>query len=399
MGWGWRRYGWGGYGGYGRSHQPGKKATAKSLSTATLQRIIAQQKAEEEAQARYYIQAAAARRAAEERDAEEARLEEQHGGKEALALWRIENATRLEAERKAKQEEERQAAAEKRLTNSIAELRAELAQLPRGVGAAVKASFQMNKAQVKANFHLTDREIGLVPGQAQATGRSKMLWLSTDIFSAVERKEGRKKLRAYQAAYNPSLARQSIEDELALLESQHPTLVEQGRVAAVVTLREADDAAISAAKAAEQQVEAAYRALEAARAKQHKARAALANVATRDELVAMNLAEIPNDDEDAAEAESEEEEEEPPPAPASSKAAGKQPIKRPIKSPATAGGSSCAANAKKKRPRTDESTVANKPLSTSRPSRNLKPVDYGGMDEDSAVVAGSSSAGGLLMVD
>ena len=76
MGWGWgyRRYGY-------SSRQPGKKATAKSLSTSTLQKIIDQQKAEEAAQARYY-QALARQRAAEEaRRAEEARLEELHGGK------------------------------------------------------------------------------------------------------------------------------------------------------------------------------------------------------------------------------------------------------------------------------------------------------------------------------
>ena len=46
--------GWGFYRGYGRSYhsQPGKKATAASLSTATLQRIINEQKAQEEAQVR-----------------------------------------------------------------------------------------------------------------------------------------------------------------------------------------------------------------------------------------------------------------------------------------------------------------------------------------------------------
>ena len=39
------RWGWGGGYGYGRYNQPGKKAQAASLSTATLRRIIAQQKA------------------------------------------------------------------------------------------------------------------------------------------------------------------------------------------------------------------------------------------------------------------------------------------------------------------------------------------------------------------
>ena len=154
MGWGWR------YGGY-RSRgwgQPGKKAQAASLSTATLQRIIAQQKAEEEATARYHIQAAQARRTAEERAAEEARLELEHGGKEALALWRVQNAERLQAERQAKMEADRAAAAEKAIVDSMAELRAELALLPRGVGTTGSSAFQINKAQVKTHFHLTDRE-------------------------------------------------------------------------------------------------------------------------------------------------------------------------------------------------------------------------------------------------
>lgn len=379
------------YGGYGR--QPGKKAQAASLSTGTLQRIIAQQEAEAAASARYLIQAAQARKLAEERAAEEARLEEEHGGKEALALWRVENAGRLEAERKAKQDAERQAAAEKRIIDSMAELRSELAQLPRGTGSggSVSTSFQMNKAQVKANFHLTDKELGAVPGQAQETGRSKMLWLSTDIFNAVARKEGKKRLRTYQVAYNPSLARRSIEDELALLNHQNPTLVEQGRVAAVVSLREADDAAISTAKAAEAQIEAAYRALEAAREKQRKARAALSNVATRDEMDSMKLAEIPDDDDGGSGDDGESESED---VPASSKQQGKRPLKS--ATPITDVGSS--ADSKKKKPRiSDEQTSANL-LSTSRPSRSLKAVNYAGMDEDSRKV-GSSSGGGGLIVD
>ena len=58
MPWGWGRYGGYRYGGYS-ARQPGKKATAKSLSTTTLQKIIDQQKAEEAATARYYQQLAA----------------------------------------------------------------------------------------------------------------------------------------------------------------------------------------------------------------------------------------------------------------------------------------------------------------------------------------------------
>jgi hypothetical protein len=54
MGWGWGRYG--GYGGYGRAAPKATKASAATLSTATLQRVLAQKAAEEEAAVRYQLQ-------------------------------------------------------------------------------------------------------------------------------------------------------------------------------------------------------------------------------------------------------------------------------------------------------------------------------------------------------
>ena len=293
--------GWGfyGYGGYGRGRQPGKKETAASLSTGTLQKIIAQQKAEEEAQARYMVIARQRREEEEKRQAEERRLIELHGSAEALAKWRADNAERLAAERMEKLEAQRKAAGEKAIVDEMAELKAELARLPATSFCAAKSqvSFQMNKSQVKAAFHLTDRELEALPKEViQKEGAkrpSKILWASVDIFAAVTRKEGKRRLRQYQTAYNPSLARAFIADELLLLESQHPALVERSRTTAVATLRAADDEAINASKTAEQQVEAALRALEAAHEKQRSVRNALLQVATADELGAMHLAALP----------------------------------------------------------------------------------------------------------
>ena len=53
MGWGWGRYG--GYGRYGRAPKA-TKASAATLSTATLQRVLAQKQAEEQAQARWAVE-------------------------------------------------------------------------------------------------------------------------------------------------------------------------------------------------------------------------------------------------------------------------------------------------------------------------------------------------------
>jgi hypothetical protein len=303
MGWGRWGYGW------GRSYQPGKKAQAASLSTATLQRIIAQQKAEEEATARYYAQARLRQEEAAKKAAEEARLELAHGGKEALAKWREENAERLQAERIAKLEAERKAAGEKAIVDEMAELNVELAQLNDDgaggkAGSSGNTSFRLNKAQTKQHFHLTDRDLQIylpAPVVVQKEGAkrpSSITWASTDIFNAVTRKEGKKKLRLYQAAYNPALAKRFIWEELMLLHEKHPSLEEQGRQAAVVLLCAADDAAIAEAAKASQQVEAAIRALQAAREKQRRARASLGKVATQAEIENMGLAEIPNEEEE-----------------------------------------------------------------------------------------------------
>lgn len=295
MGWGYR--GWGA--------PPGKKATAASLSISTLERIVAQQKAEEAAQARYFVMAAQRRQEEEARAVEERRLEALHGGRDALVKWRADNAERLAVEAQAKREADRKAAGEKAIVDELAELRSELSQLPSVANlcsAAGATSFQINKSQVKAAFHLTDRELESLPKEViqkeGAKRASKILWASSDIFNAVARKEGKKRLRQYQAAYSPTLARRFVEDELLILENKHPSLVERGRAKAVETLRAADDAAIASAKSAEQQVEAAMRALEAAHEKQRNVRAALRRVATADEIDGMNLAELPEEDDE-----------------------------------------------------------------------------------------------------
>ena len=53
MGWGWGRYD--GYGRYGRAPKA-TKASAATLSTATLQRVLAQKQAQEQAQARWAVE-------------------------------------------------------------------------------------------------------------------------------------------------------------------------------------------------------------------------------------------------------------------------------------------------------------------------------------------------------
>ena len=198
--------GWGRWGGYYGGYRPSKKASAASLSTATLQRVLAQKQAEEEASVRYQLQYQQRLREAQAKAEEEARLELEHGGKEGLAKWRADNAEHLQAERLAKMEAERKAAGEQAVVNEVAGLRVELASLPPPRSRApVCARFQLNKAQTKASFRLTDKDIDSLPKITATSGRSKTLYDSADIFAAVLRKEGKKQLRHYQAAYNPDL--------------------------------------------------------------------------------------------------------------------------------------------------------------------------------------------------
>ena len=302
MGWGWGRYG--GYGRYGRAPKA-TKASAATLSTATLQRVLAQKQAEEQAQSRWASEQLRREREAEAAAAEERRLEEEHGGKEQLAQWRSDNAVRLQQERRAKLEAERKAAGEQAVVVEMAELRVELASLPRSRSSSPASThFQLNKAATKAAFHLTDKDLSALPQIHATSGRSKILYASADIFAAVTRKEGKKQLRRYQAGYSPALARRFVEEELALLEQQHVELIERGRKEAVARLRQADDAAIVAEKKCEQAIEAALAAMRSAGAKREQARAALLEVATREEVLAMGLVDLPGE-----EGEGEEEEE------------------------------------------------------------------------------------------
>ena len=302
MGWGWGRYG--GYGRYGRAPKA-TKASAATLSTATLQRVLAQKQAQEQAQARWAVDQLRREREAAAAAAEERRLEEEHGGKEQLAQWRSDNAVRLQQERRAKLEAERKAAGEQAVVVEMAELRVELASLPRSRSSSPASThFQLNKAATKAAFHLTDKDLSALPQIHATSGRSKILYASADIFAAVTRKEGKKQLRRYQAGYSPALARRFVEEELALLEQQQPELIERGRKEAVARLRQADDAAIVAEKKCEAAIEAALAAMRSAGAKREQARAALLEVATREEVLAMGLVDLPGE-----EGEGEEEEE------------------------------------------------------------------------------------------
>ena len=299
MGWGWGRYG--GYGGYGRAAPKATKASAATLSTATLQRVLAQKAAEEEAAVRYQLQHQQRMRDAQAKAVEEAALEVQHGGKEQLAKWRVDNAERLQEERMAKMEAARKAAGEQAVVVEVAELRVELASLPQSRPSAMGQGgthFQLNKAQTKAAFRLTDKDLDALPKIIATSGRSKTLFASAEIFAAVTRKEGKKQLRRYQAAYNPDLARRFVEDELSVLARKHPDLVERGRKEAVARLRQSDDAAIFAEKKAAEAIEAALAVCRRAGDKREEARSALLEVATREEVNAMGLVDLPTEDED-----------------------------------------------------------------------------------------------------
>ena len=295
MGWGWGRYG--GYGGYGRSAPKATKASAATLSTATLQRVLAQKAAEEEAAVRYQLQYAARMRESQAAAVEEARLVEEHGGKEQLAQWRSDNAVRLQQERHAKMEADRKAAGEQAVVVELSELVVELASLKRSRRASPASSqFQLNKAATKAAFHLTDKDLSALPQIVATSGRSKILYASADIFAAVIRKEGKKQLRRYQAGYNPDLARRFVEEELAVLEQKHPDLIERGRKEAVERLRQSDDAAIFAEKKCGEAIEAALANMRSAGDKREQARAALLEVATREEVMAMGLVDLPGEE-------------------------------------------------------------------------------------------------------
>ena len=184
MGWGWGRYG--GYGGYGRSAPKATKASAATLSTATLQRVLAQKAAEEEAAVRYQLQHQQRMRESQAAAVEEARLVEEHGGKEQLAQWRSDNAVRLQQERHAKIEADRKAAGEQAVVVELAELVVELASLQRSRRASPASSqFQLNKAATKAAFHLTDKDLGALPQIVATSGRSKILYILTlQLFTA-----------------------------------------------------------------------------------------------------------------------------------------------------------------------------------------------------------------------
>ena len=253
---------------------------------------------------RYQLQHQQRMRESEAAAVEEARLVEQHGGIAQLAQWRSDNAVRLQQERSAKMEADRKAAGEQAVVVEIAELRVELASLQRSRRSSSASShFQLNKAATKAAFHLTDKDLGALPQIHATSGRSKILYASADIFAAVTHKEGKKQLRRYQAGYNPDLARRFVEEELAVLEQKRPELIERGRKEAVERLRQSDDAAIFAEKKCGEAIEAALANMRSAGDKRDQARAALLEVATREEVMAMGLVDLPGgEDEDEDEA-------------------------------------------------------------------------------------------------
>ncbi len=296
MGWGWggyyrrRSYGYGG----GQS----KKATANSLSTATIARILREKQEDEARQQQRMADYARQRAEREAAEAKERQLEEKHGGKEALAKWRLENAARLEAERVAKAKAQAEQAAEKKIVDAMGELRSELSQLPfqsqLDFSQITKSTqINLNKAAAKAKFHLTDRDLDALPKTEKrkegAKRASSITWNGADLFAAVERKEGKQALRQYQLAAYPLVARQFIEEELANLEEKHPDHADKGRAEAVRRLVAAEKAGGEKVDASLMALKKAEEVLTAAIAKQHDLRSALSRCATAEEFDALKL--------------------------------------------------------------------------------------------------------------
>jgi len=283
MGWGWgRRYGY---------HQPvGKKAAAASLSTSTLQRILEQQKEQERREVQRSQAFAVAMVERQRKEAEERALEEKHGGKEALAKWRFDNAAKIEQERREAAETARAAAAEKAAVDALAELQAEIAKLPVTEGGLQLgvAGMNLNKTTIKQHFHLTDKDLEALPKNVVmkegAKKASSITWNGKDIVAAVIGKFGQRQLRGYLAAAYPGIARLYIADEIALLETKHTGLGAKARAAAVEKLRAADADAAAEVSRLEEALAKATAALEAGRTKHVRARDALETFASAAEL-------------------------------------------------------------------------------------------------------------------
>ena len=198
MGWGWG-------GGYRRRYQApvGKKEAARSLSTSTLQRILEQQKEQERLEVQRHQQFLQTMQERAAKEAKERALEEQHGGKEALAKWRQENAAKIEKERQEAAERARAAAAEKAAVDALAELQAELAKLPDGHSSMSISDLNLNKGTIKTHFALTDKDLDALPKNVVmkegAKKASSITWNGKDIVAASIAKHGKRQMRAQLA--------------------------------------------------------------------------------------------------------------------------------------------------------------------------------------------------------
>ena len=283
--------GWGrwGYGGYGR-YQPSKKSQAASLSTATLQRIMREKEEEAARDERLMAAWREQQKERERRQAEEARLEAEHGGKENLAQWRRENAERLAREKKEAEEKAAKAAADKKITDEFVALHSELALLPRtgASGTWDPRALQLNQAQCKKDFHLTPKDLDALPKNVVmkegAKRASKISYPAHAVFEAVKRKSGKQTLREYQRAAFPAIAVRFVEAEMDALKQKHPDLVEKGRVAAVAALHASVVSAGKSVGDAHEALARAKRAIDVAEEKAERAYDALQRVATSEEL-------------------------------------------------------------------------------------------------------------------
>lgn len=329
---GWGRY----YGGYSRGRQPGKKETARELSAATLQKIVAEKEAAARMSADRDLRLLETMQKRAQEEAEERALEEKHGGKEALAKWRAENADTLWAAKLAAYAKARQAAVDRAIIDQIVTLQAELATFgpldlqsarqdlsalvvnkamvtakPRARRAFSQPSQHThfsclpsgsltthlaaaNSSQAKTTFHLNDREIEALPKdivQKEGTKRpSKITMKAKDIFEAcIAKGTDKATLRKYQRAAFPNLARLFVESELLALDQKYPGFKERSREHLIGKLVEADGLARAAVASAEAKVAAAQMELVAAHHKAGLARKAVESVADSEELHKLML--------------------------------------------------------------------------------------------------------------
>lgn len=162
-------------------------------------------------------------------DQEEEKLEQQHGGPEALAKWRTDEAakrTKAVADKAASEQAKAEAAKNQRqvqfVTDRMLELRKSLAHPDAELHSMPQSSeLTCNKKEACADWLLGPKEIKLLPS-TKAGGR--LVYKLTDVHHACLQKHGHGVLINLQAKMWPPTAEQS-RNKLANLEARYPSLI------------------------------------------------------------------------------------------------------------------------------------------------------------------------------